>query len=67
LNFSGRRGTSGQLYKVPTFGKLFHIIDFGRAIFKINGTWFISDDFRAGNDAEGQYAFPPLVQVPPNL
>ncbi len=61
------KSTNGQLYKVPTFGKLFRIIDFGRAIFRINGSWFISDDFRAGNDAEGQYAFPPLVQKPSEL
>jgi hypothetical protein len=58
------KNTNGQMYKVPTFGKLFKIIDFGRAIFKINGTLFISDDFRNGNDAEGQYSFPPLVPKP---
>ncbi len=54
----------GLTYKVPTFGKIFKIIDFGRAIFKINDNLFISDDFRKGNDAEGQYAFPPLVPKP---
>jgi hypothetical protein len=48
---------SGAIFKVPTFGKLFRIIDYGRAIFKINETMFISDDFRPGNDAEGQYNF----------
>lgn len=58
------KSTNGRMYKVPTFGKLFKIIDFGRAIFKINGTLFVSDDFRKGNDAEGQYAFPPLVPKP---
>jgi hypothetical protein len=62
---------SGAVFKVPTFGKLFRIIDFGRAIFTINGTQFISDDFRPGNDAEGQYSFKPLVprpaeDIPPN-
>jgi len=62
---------SGATFKVPTFGKLFRIIDFGRAIFSINGNQFISDDFRAGNDADGQYSFKPLhpqpsVEVPPN-
>ena len=62
---------SGATFKLPTFGKLFRIIDFGRAIFTINGTQFISDDFRPGNDAEGQYSFKPLLprpveHIPPN-
>ena len=62
---------AGQVFRVPTFGKLFRIIDFGRAIFTINGHRYISDDFKAGNDADGQYVFPPLSQkhekeVPPN-
>ena len=55
---------SGATFKVPTFGKLFRIIDFGRAIFTINGTQFISDDFRADNDADGQYSFKPLNPRP---
>jgi len=62
---------SGEVFKVPTFGKLFRIIDFGRAIFTINGQRFFSDDFKAGNDADGQYCFKPLHpkpvnEVPPN-
>lgn len=55
---------SGATFKVPTFGKLFRIIDFGRSIFTINKTQYVSDDFKAGNDADGQYAFPPLVEDP---
>lgn len=61
LTYSTR---SGSVFRVPTFGKVFRIIDFGRAIFRVNGQQFISDDFKTGNDAEGQYAFPPLVQRP---
>ena len=62
---------AGNYFKVPTFGKIFRIIDFGRAIFTINKYQFISDDFKAGNDAEGQYVFSPLCQkvtkqIPPN-
>ena len=58
-------------WKVPTYGKLFRIIDFGRSIFKINDAYFISDDFAIGNDAAGQYNFSPLTAkqanpVPPN-
>jgi hypothetical protein len=61
----------GRTFRVPTFGKLFRVIDFGRAIFSINGKQFISDDFRQGNDADGQYCFKPLhprptTEVPPN-
>jgi hypothetical protein len=55
---------SGATFKVPTFGKLFRVIDFGRAIFTINGTQFISDDFRPDNDADGQYSFKPLTPRP---
>jgi len=55
---------SGSVFRVPTYGKVFRIIDFGRAIFTVNRQMFISDDFKAGNDAEGQYAFPPLVPRP---
>jgi hypothetical protein len=61
----------GTTFKVPTFGKIFRIIDFGRSIFSVNGTIFISDDFRPDNDAGGQYSFVPLFKstqtpVPPN-
>ena len=59
LNYKLR---SGMHFRVPTYGKVFRIIDFGRAIFRINGQRFISDDFKKGNDADGQYVFNPLVQ-----
>ncbi len=68
LYYSSR---AGQIWKVPTYGKIFRIIDFGRSIFKLNGHQFISDDFSNGNVAEGQYDFEPLtknprVVIPPN-
>lgn len=47
----------GLHFKVPTFGKIFRLIDFGRAIFKINSHLFFSDDFRPGNDAAEQFNF----------
>lgn len=56
------RTRAGATFKVPTFGKIFRIIDFGRSIFTINGQMYISDDFKVGADAEGQYEFYPLVQ-----
>lgn len=52
----------GTAFKVPTFGKIFRIIDFGRAIFTLNGKTFVSDDFRSQNDAGGQYRFKPLYK-----
>jgi len=49
-----------KIYKVPTYGKIFKLIDFGRSIFSFNDHVFISDDFYEGNDADTQYNFPPL-------
>jgi hypothetical protein len=42
-------------YKVPTFGRIFKIIDFGRSIYKYQGKLFCSDSFQSGNDAASQY------------
>ena len=44
-----------QYYKVPTFGRIFKIIDFGRSIYKFNGNIFCSDSFNVGGDASTQY------------
>ena len=55
------KDSSGSVWKVPTYGKIFRIIDFGRSIYYINKQVIVSDDFRVGNDAHGQYAFKPLV------
>ena len=44
-----------KYYKVPTFGKIFKIIDFGRSIYKVNGKLFCSDSFQNGEDAASQY------------
>jgi hypothetical protein len=49
----------GVYYKVPTFGKLFKIIDFGRAIYKFKGQLLCSDSFHPKGDAATQYNFPP--------
>jgi len=42
-------------YKVPTFGKLFKIIDFGRAIYKFRGKTLCSDSYHPTGDAATQY------------
>jgi hypothetical protein len=44
-----------KTYKVPTFGKIFKIIDFGRAIYRFNGKIFCSDSFHNSGDASTQY------------
>ena len=44
-----------KYYKVPTFGRIFKIIDFGRSIYKFNGKTFCSDSFKTGGDAATQY------------
>ena len=46
-------------YKVPTFGRLFKIIDFGRSIYKFKGKTFCSDSFDMNGDASGQYNIEP--------
>ena len=47
-------------YKVPTYGKIFKLIDFGRSIYKFKGKLFCSDSFDTGGDAATQYNFPPF-------
>lgn len=45
----------GIYYKVPTFGRIFKIIDFGRSIYKVNGQLFCSNSFQPMGDAATQY------------
>ena len=61
-----------EMFKVPTYGKIFHIIDFGRAIFRVGHRQWISDDYTGDNDAAGQYNFGPIYnprkpKVVPNM
>jgi hypothetical protein len=53
--------TGEKFYRVPTFGKLMKIIDFGRASFwlKDRNSLIITDSYADGNDAAGQYNCPP--------
>ena len=50
----------GRKWRVPTYGKLFRIIDFGRAIYTHNNVLCISDDYWPDNEAGTQYNFGPL-------
>lgn len=49
-----------KTYKVPTFGRIYKIIDFGRSIYKFNGKIFCSDSFQPGGDAHTQYNTEPF-------
>jgi hypothetical protein len=59
-------------YKVKTFGKIFKIIDFGRAIYNYKGNVICSDSFHPDGDAATQYNFDPYYNdkksiIEPNL
>jgi hypothetical protein len=50
-----------KYYKVPTFGRIFKIIDFGRSIYHYDGKIFCSDSFEEGGDASTQYNTEPYL------
>lgn len=54
------RTKSGKFWRVPTFGKIFSIIDFGRSIFRLGSHQWISDDHWPDQDAGDQYNFGPF-------
>ena len=57
----GKDSKDSYLMKVPTYGKLMKIIDFGRASYTLPGSgFFISDAFYPGNDAADQYNCAPF-------
>jgi hypothetical protein len=47
-------------FKVPTYGRIFKLIDFGRAIYNFQGTRFCSDSFAPNGDAATQYNCEPF-------
>ena len=50
-------------YKVPTFGRIYKIIDFGRAIYRFQGQLMCSDSFSADGDAYSQYNSEPFYNA----
>ena len=48
-------------YRIPTYGKIFKIIDFGRAIFTYGNKIFMNDVFSHYGEAGGQYTYPSQV------
>jgi hypothetical protein len=65
------KNKTGTLWRIPTFGKIFSIIDFGRSIFRLGRHLWVSDDHWPDQDASDQYNFGPffdhrLPKNPPN-
>ena len=63
---------NNKYYKVPTYGRLFKIIDFGRAIYKFKNKVICSDSFHHNGDAATQYNCEPYLnknkpRLEPNL
>jgi hypothetical protein len=52
-----------DIYRVPTHGKIYKIIDFGRAIYKYKKHLFCSDSFSERGDAATQYNFEPYMNT----
>ena len=51
----------GRHYKVPTHGRIFKIIDFGRAIYEYRGRRMCSDSYHKRGDAATQYNCEPYL------
>jgi len=52
-----------RTYKVPTHGRIYKIIDFGRSIYTFEKHVFCSDSFFAKGDAATQYNFGPCLDA----
>jgi len=59
-------------YKVPTYGKIYKVIDFGRSIYKFQKQIYCSDSFAPKGDAATQYNCKPFLNpnkpiIEPNM
>jgi hypothetical protein len=50
-----------SIYRFPTYGRLFKIIDFGRSIYSFEGQRYCVDSYQHGEDADGQYNCAPFI------
>ena len=71
IKFLYYKAKDGTIWRVPTFGKIFSIIDFGRAIFRLGKHLWVSDDHWPDQEAGDQYNFGPFFdhskpKHPPN-
>ena len=55
------------VYRVPTYGRIYKLIDFGRAIYKFKGEILCSDSFSPEGDASTQYNFGPYYNPNKNI
>jgi hypothetical protein len=65
------KAKDGTIWRIPTYGKIFSIIDFGRAIFRLGKHLWVSDDHWPDQEAGDQYNFGPFFdhnkpKNPPN-
>jgi serine/threonine protein kinase len=52
---------NNTIYRIPTYGRIFKLIDFGRAIYQFNGHQFCSDSFAENGDANSQSTCEPSL------
>jgi hypothetical protein len=52
---------NNEYFKVPTFGRIYKIIDFGRSIYRFNNETYCSDSFSNSGDASTQYNCEPFL------
>ena len=58
---------NNKYYRVPTYGKIFKIIDFGRAIFTFKHKTYMNDVFSRHGEAGGQYSYPSQITFSESL
>ena len=52
---------NNKYFRIPTYGKIFKIIDFGRAIITYKNKTYMNDVFSRYGEAGGQYYYPPSI------
>jgi len=50
-----------KFYRVPTYGRIYKMIDFGRSIYRVKDQKLCSDSFAVGGDAHSQYNTEPFL------
>ena len=53
---------NNKYFKVPTYGKIFKIIDYGRSIFTYHNKVYMNDVFSIHGEAGGQYTYSKQVE-----